>query len=43
MSLSVERVRKKIYECFLDTDYGRTMKAFFIEISNCWAWANNLS
>ena len=24
------------------TDYGRTMKPFFIEIPNLWAWADNL-
>ena len=24
------------------TDYGRSMKPFFIEISNFWAWADNL-
>ena len=24
------------------TDYGRSMKSFFIEIPNFWAWADNL-
>ena len=26
-----------------DTDYGRPMKLFFIEIQNFWAWPDKLS
>ena len=27
----------------ISTDYGRPMKPFFIEIQNCWAWADKLA
>ena len=36
------RIKKKIHNKLENTDYGRPMKPFFIEISNFWALADNL-
>ena len=36
------KIIKTIRYNMVSTDHGRSMKSFFIEILNFWAWANKL-
>ena len=39
---SIHPSNSSLHSLDMTTDYGRSMKPFFIKISNFWAWADNL-